>query len=75
MFQTTNDGYSDFDVILDYSKADGDVIALPDGAASITATALVTGAWELTLAGGNIVRLVGVTDVAGDGILNDLVIG
>jgi Tol biopolymer transport system component len=69
-------GTIEMTTIADYHRSDGDVIDLPDAAASVAAkgAALVDGAWQLTLVGdGDVIRLDGIVDVANDGIFNDLV--
>ncbi|MGQ0566611.1 MAG: calcium-binding protein [Gemmobacter sp.] len=72
VFRDLADGRATLDTILDYRRAQLDVIDIGGGAASIVAEALVDGAWELTLAGdGDRIRLEGVVDRNGDGHIID----
>ena len=72
VFGDLADGRADVDTILDYRRAQIDVLAIDGGVASITAETLVNGVWELTLAGdGDRIRLEGVVDRNGDGHIID----
>jgi hypothetical protein len=74
LFTELSNGKLETDTIEDYNLRQGDAIDLPEGAA-IASTELVRGVWQLTLVGdGDVIRLPGVADVGGNGILNDLLI-
>lgn len=61
--------------ILDYRFGEGDSIDLPNAVASVMSTSNAGGVWSLRLVGdGDIIRLLGVSDVAGNGIFDDLLI-
>jgi Ca2+-binding RTX toxin-like protein len=75
LFTDLKNGNLETDTIEDYNLSQGDVIDLPKGAASIASTELVNGIWQLTLKGdGDVIELSGVSDIGGNGILNDLLI-
>jgi Ca2+-binding RTX toxin-like protein len=72
VFRDLLDGRVEVDTILDYRRAQVDVIDIDGGVASIVAETFVNGAWELTLAGdGDKIRLEGVVDRNGDGHIID----
>jgi hypothetical protein len=73
LFTDLENGKTEIDTIKDYNMAQADLIDLPEGAGSIETAELVNGVWQLTLAGdGDVIRLPGISDVNGNGILNDL---
>jgi hypothetical protein len=75
LFADLENGKTEIDAIEDYSMAQADLIDLPGGAGSIETAELVNGVWQLTLAGdGDVIRLPGIGDVDGNGILNDLLL-
>ena len=74
VFTDLYNGTLETDTIEDYRLRQGDVIDLPEDA-EIASTELVNGVWQLTLEGdGDVIRLPGVADLGGNGILNDLLI-
>jgi Ca2+-binding RTX toxin-like protein len=73
LFTDLENGTTEIDTIVDYDVAQLDRIDLPDGPGSIKTAELVNGVWQLTLVGdGDVIRLPGIRDVDGNGILNDL---
>ena len=76
VFQELINGVIETDIIADYSKNQGDVIDLPQGALSIATDSLVDSVWQLTLNGdGDVIVLDGLTDLNNDGhIVDDLLI-
>jgi hypothetical protein len=73
LFTDLNNDIRETDTIEDYNLRQRDVIDLQG--AAIVSTELVHGVWQLTLEGdGDVIRLPGVPDVGGNGILNDLLI-
>jgi Ca2+-binding RTX toxin-like protein len=76
VFSGLRDGRADRDTILDYSRAQGDRIDLPNGAASVASEKLVAGVWQLKLKGdGDLLDVHGAVDANHNGhILDDLAI-
>jgi len=75
LFTDLENGKTEIDTIEDYNMAQADLIDLPEGARSIETAELVNCVWQLTLAGdGDVIKLSGISDVNGNGILNDLFI-
>lgn len=73
LFADLENGKTEVDTIEDYDVAQADLIDLPEGAGSIETAERVNGVWQLTLAGdGDVIRLPGIRDVRGNGILDDL---
>ena len=73
LFAELENGKTEIDTIEDYGVARRDLTDLPNGAGSVMTAELVNGVWQLALAGdGDVIKLRGIHDVDGNGILNDL---
>jgi exo-beta-1,3-glucanase (GH17 family) len=75
VIQPAAGGSAEIFTILDYNQAEGDVIDLSAGVDEVASATLVNGTWQLLLdQTGVIVRLPGLVDTTGGGILDDLTI-